>query len=323
MSHRIPVFKKAPRATIPWEHDPTTGRTPQARSKSVLTGIGIGLSVLLVCLKGFAGWRSGSTAVISDAFNSVLDIISYSALYLSVRLQAKPADLTHHYGHHRAEPLAGFVIAVFAAILGGMVLRDSVLRLLRPDPVRMSALSAIIVLFAIVSKVIIAIAYRRGAKGGSPAMDAAAIDSRNDAMASSVALIGLIGGAVWPYLDGAAGLAIGAWILGSGVRVGLENIGFLLGKAPSKAVLEELRAVAETVPGLIGTNNIRAHYVGNSMHVEVHIEVDANLSIREAHDLAKTVGQRLERLDDVYAAFVHTDPVDRGLKNPQQSEQAS
>ena len=306
---------KRNQGTIPWEHARSGESARHARDKRVLTALGIGLSVLLVALKAFAGLHSGSTAVISDAVNSMLDIISYTVLYASVRLQAQPADLTHHYGHRRAEPLAGFVIAIFASLLGGIVVRDSVLKLIQPHPVLLSSISIAIVVFAIISKIAIAIGYRARSVG-SPAMGAAAVDSRNDALASTVALVGLTGSSLWPYLDAAAGLAIGIWILFSGVRIGLENIGFLLGKAPSKEVLEELRAAAETVPGLLGTNNIRAHYVGNSMHVEVHIEVDANLPIREVHDLAKRVGQRLEQIDDVYAAFVHTDPVDLGSQPP-------
>jgi cation diffusion facilitator family transporter len=308
MSPRVGLSRKSDRRTIPWEGVPGSDANTGDDRKQFLTAGGVALSIVLVILKGYAGWHTGSTAVISDALNSSLDIVSYTALYLSVRLQSKPADMTHHYGHHRAEPLAGFLIAIFAAILGGIILRDSFLRLVFPTPIDANSVGIGIVVISIVTKIGIGLAYLRHAKN-SPAMNAAAVDSRNDALASSVAMIGLVFGSIWSKVDSLAGLAIGAWVLYSGARVGLENIGYLLGKAPPKALLDELRGIAETVPGLLGTNNIRAHYVGSSMHVEVHIEVDARLTIQEAHAIAKTVGQRLEQVEDVYAAFVHADPV--------------
>jgi len=307
MSAPHPSRRGRRREVIPWRSlvPETTGAVE--RGKRRLTGVGIALSVVLVALKGYAGVRSGSTAVISDALNSTLDIFSYTALFVSVRFQSKPADLTHHYGHHRAEPMAGLLIAILAAVLGGIVLRDATLKLISPTLVESSPLATGVVVFAIASKVCMSILYRR-ARGASrsPALQAAAVDSRNDAFASGVALFGLLAGGTW---DSIAGMAIGVWIIVSGARIGLENIGFLMGRAPSAEVLAGLGEIARTVPGVIDTNNIRAHYVGNYLHVEVHIEVDENLPIRKAHDIAKAVGQRLEQLSDVHVVFVHTDPV--------------
>lgn len=295
-------------STIPWQTSHPTPGESATHAKARLTAYGIALSVVLVALKGMAGWMSGSTAVISDALNSALDVFAYTALFLSVRLQNEPADLTHHYGHHRAEPLAGFLVAILAAVLGGIVLRDAFLRLIAPEPIYASTITVGIVVFAIASKIVMGFLYRRtGRRTDSPALQAAAVDSRNDALASSVALIGLVVGGVW---DSIAGLAIGAWIVISGGRIGLENIGFLMGKAPAEKFLSKLGGIAREVPGVLGTNNIRAHYVGNFLHVEIHIEVDEHLPIRQAHDVAKAVGRRLEQVEDVHVVFVHTDPVD-------------
>lgn len=296
--------------TVPWQETGSTPSERETRTKRRLTAYGIALSALLVVLKTVAGIISGSTAVISDALNSVLDVFSYTALFMSVKLQGTPADQTHHYGHHRAEPLAGLLIAVLAAVLGGIVLRDAFVGLIEPEPVHESALSVGIMVFAIVSKLVISVVYRRAQRtGSSPALQAAAVDSRNDALASLVALVGLIFGGYW---DSAAGLGIGVWILFSGALVGLENIGFLMGRAPSPESFEVFSRIACNVPGVMATNNIRAHYVGNYLHVEIHIEVDETITIHDAHDIAKTVGTRIELLDDIHAVFVHTDPVPAG-----------
>lgn len=293
--------------TIPWQETGTTPSKKVTRTKRYLTAVGVILSILLVALKAFAGITSGSTAVISDAMNSLLDVFAYSALFISVRLQGKPADHTHHYGHHRAEPLAGLLIAVLAAVLGGIVLSDSILRLIDPQPVFSSAGTVTILAFAIASKIVLSVVYRVGARRTeSPALEAAAVDSRNDALASIAAIFGLVGGGL---IDGVAGLGIGLWILYSGIHVGLENVGFLMGKAPPHESLAKFAGIAREIPGVIGTNNIRAHYVGNYLHVEIHIEVDEHMRILDAHRIAKAVGQEIEKVDDVSAAFVHTDPV--------------
>ena len=107
------------------------------------------------------------------------------------------------------------------------------------------------------------------------------------------------------FWDNVAALLIGGWILLSDVRVRLEPIGYLMGKVPD----DEIRQATMEVPGATGFNNLRAHFVGDRIHVEVHIEVDGTLPLRAAHDVSMGVRYRLQGFREIDRAFVHIDPI--------------
>lgn len=274
--------------------------------KHRLTIAAVVLSVILFGFKLWAGAVSGSIAVISDALNSFLDIASYSIIALSARVQDQRPDRDHPFGHRRAEPLAGFLIAVFASLLGATIVKDAVTDLLQTSPGTRALGPTVVLLVSIAAKVVLVSAYRREwRRTGSPALKASMVDSRNDILASALALMGFWIGGWW---DNVAALLIGGWIFYAGLRIGLENTGYLMGRAPDAAVVESMRAAAAEVPGVTSCHTVRAHYVGDQVQVEVHVEVPADLSLRQAHDLGVAVQARLETMPEVLHAFVHIDP---------------
>lgn len=274
--------------------------------KHRLTIAAVVLSVILFGFKLWAGAVSGSIAVISDALNSFLDIASYSIIALSARVQDQRPDRDHPFGHRRAEPLAGFLIAVFASLLGATIVKDAVMDLFQTSPGTRALGPTVVLLASVAAKVVLVSAYRREwRRTGSPALKASMVDSRNDILASALALIGFWIGGWW---DNVAALLIGGWIFYSGLRIGLENMGYLMGRAPDAAVVESMRTAAAEVPGVTSCHTVRAHYVGDQVQVEVHVEVPADLSLRQAHDLGVAVQARLENMPEVLHAFVHIDP---------------
>lgn len=278
------------------------------RRKRTLGRAGVAMSLVLFALKTWAGARSGSVALLSDALNAFLDIVTYSIAYVSMRVHERSPDADHPFGHRRAEPLAGLLFAVFAAVLGATVLSDAAGAVVAPAEVQRDALTFGLVGASIALKAVMAVWYRSAAKvTGSPVLRAGFVDSRNDVLASAVAVTGFgLGGTV----DAAAAILIGGWIIASGVRVGMENIGYLMGKAPAAEVSREILETARDVDGVLGVHDLRAHYVGDRVHVELHIEVDRNMSLERAHDIGVAVQRRLESLAVVQNAFIHIDPVD-------------
>ena len=275
--------------------------------KTYLTRIGVVLSVILVGLKFWASILSKSTALLSDALNSLLDVFSYSAIHISVSLQDKKADRNHPFGHRRAEPIAGFVIAIFAAILGATIIKDAFLGIFEEHAVIRNIIAICAMIFCIVSKLVIAIFYKITAKKHrSPALEASFVDSRNDVFASLVALLGMLVGGYWDHI---AGLLIGVWIIYSGWSLGYKNLHYLMGHVPPADVVQSIEKEALQVLGVKGINDVRAHYVGDVVHVELHIEVDEHLNITEAHEIGITVRDRIEALSLIQKAFIHIDPI--------------
>jgi cation diffusion facilitator family transporter len=275
--------------------------------KKYLTFAGIGLAVLLLVLKLWASVATKSMAVLSDALNSFLDIFSYTTIHVCVKLQDSKADKNHPFGHRRAEPIAGFIIAILAAILGASIIKDSFLGIFEEHNVIHNRIATGIMIFAIFSKIAIAALYKIFAKKyGSPALDASYVDSRNDIFASTIAIIGMLVGGYWDHI---AGLLIGIWIIYSGTSLGYKNLKYLMGHVPPTEIMESIEKEATQVPGVIGMNDLRAHYVGDVVHLELHIEVDEHLSVKDAHDIGIIVRDRLEALPSIQKAFIHIDPI--------------
>jgi len=242
-------------------------------------------------------------ALLSDALNSFLDVFSYSAIHISVSLQDKQADRNHPFGHRRAEPIAGFVIAIFAALLGATIIKDAFLGIFEEHVVIRNIIAVDVMIFSIVSNKITA------KKHHSPALEASFVDSRNDVFASLVALLGMLVGGYWDHI---AGLLIGIWIIYSGWALGYENLHYLMGRVPPDNIVQSIEKEVLQIPGVKGINDLRAHYVGDVVHVELHIEVDELLNVKDAHEIGIAARDRVEALPLIQKAFIHIDPIFQG-----------
>ncbi len=268
-------------------------------------------NTLLFCLKLWVALFSGSVALLSDAFNSLTDIISSIAIFVCVRISGKAPDENHPFGHSRAEPIAGMIVAILAGILGFEIIRESVGMLLRGGEVVVSPLVVAVPLITIVVKLLMFFYFKAvGRTVNSPAIKASSVDSFCDVFAALAALAGILGVYLgYPFLDPIAGLLISLWVIYTGYSIGVENIDYLMGKAPGAEFTARIEDVARRVDGVVGTNTIRAHYVGHYIHVELHVEVAHEISTFESHEICVRVEQAIERMEKIGKAFIHIDPV--------------
>ncbi len=278
--------------------------------KTQVTVLGIFLNAVLFLAKLVTGIFSNSLALLSDAFNSLTDIASSVSVFIAVKFASKKADKEHPFGHRRAEPLAGIIVAIFSGILGFEILRQAVMSFFEP-PREILGVYAIYVLAAsIVAKLAIARYFTRyGRKTNSPAIKACGIDARNDVLASSIAIVGIICSMFGlPVFDSITAVIISLFIFYSGYRIAIENIDYLMGKSPSAEHIEKIKKLVRKIKGVRGLNDVKAHYVGNFIHIEIHIEVDRKISTKKSHDIGKKVEKAVEDLGDVDKAFIHIDP---------------
>lgn len=268
-------------------------------------------NIFLFVIKMIAGLMSNSLAIISDAVNSLQDIITSSAVMIGVQVSRKRADATHPFGHRRAEPVAGLIVAIFAAVLGFEVIRKGVMALLYKNAVIFGFFAAGVLVFTMLLKSFMFYYCRRTSDQiKSPAIAAIAVDSRNDVLTSLIALIGFLGGAFSvAYVDTAAAIIIGLFIIYSGYLIGVENINYLVGKGPSSDMVQMIMQKAKSVADVKQIHDVKAHYVGDMIHVQVHIELDKKLSLQKAHTIGKKVEDAVSSIDLVDKVFVHIDPV--------------
>jgi cation diffusion facilitator family transporter len=111
------------------------------------------------------------------------------------------------------------------------------------------------------------------------------------------------------YIDGAAGIAIALFIFNSGYKIAKENIDYLMGKSADEKLILEIANKAMKIKGVKGFNDLRTYYMGDKIHVEIHIEVDKDLPTGESHDIGNDVKIVLEKIEGIQKAFIHIDPV--------------
>ncbi|UJS17681.1 MAG: cation diffusion facilitator family transporter [Candidatus Jettenia sp.] len=271
----------------------------------------IACNVFLFAIKITAGLMSNSLAVISDAVNSVTDVISSVIIFFAVKTSSKQADEGHPFGHHRAEPIAGLIVAIFAGILGFEMLHTSTFNLVKAHEHKISSYTIVVLVISIGMKFVMSHYFKKISHDiNSPALMASSIDSRNDVYVSLAAMVGVICGFFgYPQMDDIAAILISFWIIYAGYKIGVQNIDYLMGKQPESNIMEEIKRKSEAVSGVIGIHDVRAHYVGHYIHVEIHISLDQHLTLTQAHDIGKNVQRAVESIESIHKAFVHIDPI--------------
>ncbi len=282
-----------------------------AKSLKRAANLTLAANIFLFLIKAFAGIISNSIAVISDAINSLTDIISSGAILYSVKVSLKKPDEDHQFGHNAAQPIAVFLVALFTAVVGINLIEESVLRILTPYKTHINATVYLILAATILIKLVLTKYQRRISKTyRSPALKAGAIDSLNDVLASSLSIIGIFGVQLGlRYVDGIAGILIATFILRSGYQISKENIDYLMGKAADKNLILEIANTALKIEGVKGLNELKSHYVGNKFHIEIHIDVDKNISTEMSHRIGLNVQKAISNLAEINKVFVHIDPV--------------
>lgn len=273
--------------------------------------VAVSANAALFAVKAIGAGVSDSLTILSETLNSLADVVSAVVVVICVRWAATDADADHPFGHRRAEPIAGLIVAIFTGILGFEVCRAAAMRLIAHQQPERIGWTPIVALFvAAAAKTLLSVYFsRRSRRLRSPALAAMAVDCRNDVFVSLQGLLAVaLARAQTPYLDSVAALLVGAYILYGGHRIGMANIDYLMGRAPERAFLDDIRRAAAAAPHVHEVDDVLAHYVGTFVHVELTIRVEGMLTTRESHDIAEAVRDAVELLPVVDRAFIHVEP---------------
>ncbi|MFB6295893.1 MAG: cation diffusion facilitator family transporter [Halobacteriales archaeon] len=268
----------------------------------------------LAALKGVVWWSSGSLAVGSEAVNSLADT-AYSLIVVGgIYLTTRPPDPEHPHGHERIEPFVSIAVALGIVAAGTLVARQAVVSFLgSPDPAARSAAVAVLAVSAVAKYGLYRYALSVGEAERSPATVATALDNRTDILTASAALVGVIGArAGYPVLDPVAAGVVSVGILYTGFEVARSNVTYLVGGAPSEELREEILRRALDHPQVRGAHDVVSHYVGPEVDVSLHIEVEGDRTLREAHDIESDVVEAIQDLPEIDDVFVHVDPRELG-----------
>ncbi len=282
------------------------------RGYGVLCGcMGVALNLLLFAGKLLAGTVSRSIAVTADAVNNLSDAGSSVVTLLGFKLAAQAPDRDHPFGHGRMEYVSGLVVSMIILLMGVELGKTSVEKVLHPQPVDFRPAVAAVLCASVLVKLYMAFYNRAvGKRISSAAVEAAAVDSLSDCLATSAVLLGMLAGHFWNVqIDGWCGAAVAAFILWSGFRAARETIGPLLGQPPSPEFVGRIRELVRARPEIIGMHDLIVHDYGPGRRIlSLHAEVPASGDVLELHDVVDGLERQLnEELGCL--ATIHMDPV--------------
>ncbi len=292
-------------------HDQTTSAEVRTAYGMLAGSVGIALNAFLCLIKLIAGILSGSIAITADALNNLSDAGSSVVMLIGFKLSAKKPDPDHPFGHGRIEYLTGLIVAFIIMLMGFELLRSSIEKIMNPQAIVFSTLTAVILLISIAVKGYM-FAYNRALSRrlSSPAMEATAADSRSDVLATSLILIAMLISHFTSFsIDGWAGLIISVTIMYAGFCAARDTISPLLGQAPDPALVEGIRRKVLDTPDVIGIHDLIVHDYGPGRRmVSLHAEVPASGDMLTLHnELDKLERQLKSELG--CDAVIHMDPI--------------
>lgn len=273
---------------------------------------GLIVNALLAGIKLAAGILGNCYALIADAVESFADIGSSLITWAGLSLAARPADENHPYGHGKAEAVAALIVTILLFVAGGGIAIQAVREIAVPH--RLPAAFTLWVLLGVVGvkEIMFQLARQVGRTSGSAALLADAWHHRSDAITSVAAAIGisiaLWGGTGYESADDWAALfAAGVILINAGqlIRGPLHE----LLDADAGEIRERVRAAAERVPGVLAVEKVLARKSGLRIWIDMHLEVGAELSVREAHRIAHLVKDQIRaELPEIADVLVHVEP---------------
>ncbi|MFC6974259.1 cation diffusion facilitator family transporter [Halomicroarcula sp. GCM10025709] len=275
----------------------------------------LGVNLVLALLKGGVWAVTGSFAVQSEAVNSAADTAYSLVIVAGLYLTTQPPDFEHPHGHERIEPFVSLFVAAGIFVAGGVVFWQAGTVLLSGDVAvtRGPAAVSVLVLSGVAKYGLYRYCLAVGRDRNSPALVATATDNRNDILTAGAALVGVAGALLgFPLADPLAALVVAVGILYTGVEVVQDNVAYLVGAAPPEDLRKEILKRALSHPEVRGAHDVIAHYVGPEIDVSLHIEVEGDLTLREAHDIETAVIKSVQALPEVDDVFVHVDPKELG-----------
>lgn len=290
------------------------------RSKEIykVTLIGGVVNVVLLVFKFVAGILGHSAAMVADAIHSLSDFVTDAIVIVFIRISDKPQDKSHDYGHGKYETLAMTIIGMALLLVAGGILYSGIVKIAAWAGGQQLEAPGLLALWAALLSVVLKEAvYRysmvKARQLQSQAVEANAWHHRSDAL-SSIGTAAGIGGAIilgqrWTVLDPIASVIVGLFIVKVAFALLRDGIGDLMEQSLPDEVEDEILQLAGSVDGITLPHALRTRRIGNHYAIELHVLMDPDITLREAHDKASEVETLLRRHygEDTHIA-VHVEP---------------
>lgn len=276
-----------------------------------ITWVSVAVNVLLTAMQVVVGFVANSMALVADAMHTLSDIVADAFVLWANRKGAEAADEAHPYGHGRFETAASLVLGLLLTATGTGILISAAGRLQNLDslpPVGVAAIWAAVITLACkegLFRYMLAVAERLR----SPMLVANAWHARADALSSLVVAAGIAGSLLgFPFADAAAAIIVGAMIIKAGVGFAWEAMRELMDEGLAAEEVAAIRTTLLETPGVIDLHDLRTRRMGHRVLVDVHLQVDGNITVREGHEIGEAARHRaIAAHPEVLDVLIHLD----------------
>lgn len=277
----------------------------------IITGL-IG-NVFLASLKMAAGIFGHSQTMIADSVNHIGDTASDIMLIIGHKFWTAPPDDTHPHGHRRIETFIAIIVGVLIAFTGIFIGYNAVITFRQPDDVKPELIALYAALFSMVVKELL---HRYTVKHGrslrSPALIAKAADHRADAVEAVPAALAVAGAIFipeWAFLDHVGALIVSVFIIQMSIKVIVPAFNELTDKGAAPETLASIEDICMDVEGVKSFHKLRTRHLGSMLAVEIHIQIDGDLTVREGHIISGKVKNCLLNSGlDIIDVVIHIEP---------------
>ncbi|NEX22556.1 cation diffusion facilitator family transporter [Thiorhodococcus mannitoliphagus] len=291
--------------------DAAANAAETGRLLRLATYASVATACLLILAKLIAWLMTGSVSVLASLVDSTMDAGASLVNLLAVRWSLAPPDAEHRFGHGKAQALAALAQAAFIAGSAGFLALEAMDRLLHPRPIAEIGVGVTVIGFAIVVTLgLLAVQRHVIRRTGSPAIRADALHYATDLATNTATLVALgITALGWDGADPLFGLAIGAYIFYSAVRIALEAIQLLMDHELPEPQRQRIAELVRAIPGVLGMHDLRTRQSGQSQIIQFHLELDGQLPLNEAHRIGKAAEAAIQTAYPDSDIIIHQDPI--------------
>ncbi|MCF8468621.1 MAG: cation diffusion facilitator family transporter [Sneathiella sp.] len=272
----------------------------------------VGVAIVLIGIKLIAYFATNSVAMLSTLVDSLLDLIASFINLVAVRHALVPADRDHRFGHGKAEALAGLFQSAIVTGSGVFLLFQASERLVNPKPIQSESVGIIVMIVSIVLTVAL-VGFQRYVirKTSSVAISADSLHYAGDVLINGGVILALILDMLfhWAYADGLFAVGIALFLLYNAWMIIRASFADLMDEELGDEERQRIKDVVMEQPGVLGIHDLRTRRSGQQVFMQMHIDMDGEISLRDAHTISDAVEARLMAEYPEAEAIVHQDPV--------------
>lgn len=272
------------------------------------------VAAFLVISKFFAWYITNSLSIKASLVDSLLDAFASMINFIAVRHALRPADADHRFGHGKVEALASLGQALFIALSSLWLMHEVVERLYEPVVIEYNSIAIGVMVFSTILAVLLVLGQRYVIKRtNSLAISADALHYQTDILTNLgvLASFGLSSYLNLPYFDTSVGAAIAIYILFASWKISKKSFDILMDRELPDETLMTIRHIAQSHPQVLGIHDLRTRSSGHNEFIQMHLDLEASLTLDEAHHIADDVANQIYATFPTAEVIIHQDPVGR------------